>query len=334
VRALDWRGLLTEHGVRFVERGANVKRGEINIRCPFCGSADPSFHMGLNLESGFWACWRNSMHRGKSPVRLLTRLLDLPYWKARRLAGLEDREVDPDGFDAMASRLLGRDSGTQTEHLPRRFLEHPDDHVPILEAPGPYLDYVRRVRCFQRDGLERLGAEYGVLAAFRGEDRGRIILPYFVDGDLVAWTGRAITQAEIRYKDLPLEECLVPIKQTLYNLDCRLDGGAALVVVEGPIDALKIDCFGRDHSVRAVALSTNSATDEQTYLIEDMAPEFSHVFFMMDHASSLSIVDSMRMRARMRSIRNASTIEVPYGLKDAGEMTPRQVRNWAKELTQ
>jgi hypothetical protein len=68
MRPLDWRQLLTDNRVPFIERGPNVKRGEINIRCPFCGSADPSYHMGLNLDSGWWSCWRNKdQHSGKSP---------------------------------------------------------------------------------------------------------------------------------------------------------------------------------------------------------------------------------------------------------------------------
>lgn len=334
MRPLDWRGLLTQHGVRFIERGPNVKRGEINIRCPFCGAADPSHHMGLNLESGFWACWRNSTHRGKSPVRLIARLLDLPYWKARRLAGFEDREVDPDGFDAVAARLLGRDSGMPTEHLHRRFLRYPDEFKELAAAPDPYWCYLRDTRAFGEGATRALGRDYDLRYVVRGPYRGRIILPYFADGDLVAWTARAIGPSEIRYRDLEVDQCLVPIKQTLFNLDCRVDGGKALVVVEGPIDALKIDVFGRSVGVRAVALSTNSISDDQIYLLEEAAEEFEQVIVMMDSATQLGVVDSMRMRSQLRTLANARIVPVPYGLKDAGEMTSRQAMRWTKEIAQ
>ena len=41
-RIFNWRELLDEQRIAYIERGANVKRGEVNIRCPFCGAADPS----------------------------------------------------------------------------------------------------------------------------------------------------------------------------------------------------------------------------------------------------------------------------------------------------
>lgn len=108
MKTFDWLSLLRQQGIPFVDRGANVKRGEVNIKCPFCGTADPSHHLGLNLDTGWWACWRNNNHRGKSPLRLLMQLLRVPYWKARQMAGLDDDYVDPEGFDAVAARIMGR----------------------------------------------------------------------------------------------------------------------------------------------------------------------------------------------------------------------------------
>ena len=336
-KPLDWRGLLTEHGVRFVERGANVKRGEINIQCPFCGSADPSHHMGLNLEHGAWACWRNSDHRGKSPLRLLVKLLNISYGRARQLAGMDESMMDPDGFDAIAARVMGRDSRiVNPEHVRREFLSLPREFVPVREggASSRFFAYLRG-RGFDADGIEDLGAFYGVRAAISGAYKDRVVLPYYVDDQLVAWTARAIAPAEIRYKDLALDDCLLPIKETLFNYDALTQGrphGCALLVVEGPMDALKIDCYGVDHGVRAVALSTNSMSEEQLYILEEFAPTFPRVFVMLDNASVLGVVDSMRMKQRLHGIPNLAIMPVPYGLKDAGEMTAFQARTFAHDL--
>jgi hypothetical protein len=330
---VDWRQLLAERGVRFVDRGANVKRGEINIQCPFCGSADPSHHMGLNLESGFWACWRNRDHRGKSPLRLLVKLLGVSYYQARQIAGLRDDYVDPEGFDAMVSRLMGRNGVDKVEHVRKEFLQFPPEFEDLHEAPDRFYNYLRDERDFGAVGTRDLARLYGVRYARRGAFRERVILPYYMDERLVAWTGRAVAPATVRYRDLDRAECLVAPKETLFNLDCRLDGGRALIVVEGPIDALKIDVFGRGASVRAVALSTNSITEEQVYLLEETAPAFDRVLVMMDMASDLGVVDSMRLRQDLRSIPNASIIPVPYDLKDAGEMSPRQAAAFAESLT-
>lgn len=330
---VNWRQLLTERGVRFVERGANVKRGEINIQCPFCGSADPSHHMGLNLESGFWACWRNREHRGKSPLRLLVRLLGVSYYQARQIAGLREDYVDPDGFSAMVSRLMQRDQVDKVEHVRQEFLQYPPEFGRLYDSPPRFWEYLASIRGFgaATNTLER---DYDIRFAVRGAFRDRIILPYFLDGALVAWTGRAIAQAVVRYRDLDRADCLVPPKETLYNVDCRLDGGKVLVVVEGPLDALKIDVFGRSAAVRAVALSTNSITEQQIYLLEETAPAFRTVAVMMDMASELGVVDSMRLRQQLQSIPNTAIIPVPYGLKDAAEMTPRQAIAWAQQLAE
>lgn len=333
LRTLDWRRLLTEQRVPFVEKGANVKRGEVNIQCPFCGSADPSHHMGLNLETGWWSCWRNrQQHSGKSPLRLLMRLLRVSYWKAREIAGLGDDYVDPDGFDAVAARIMGRDLHiAQPDGIQREFLQMPAEFVPFSRAAARFDRYMRDVRKFG-PATSFLHEYYGLHYARTGSWRDRVILPYYMNKELVAWTGRAIAPSSVRYRDLEREECLVPIKETLYNFDAGTQEGRALVLVEGPLDALKTDAYGKDVGVRAVALSTNSASDAQMYILEEMAPNFNQVLVVMDNASELSIVDSMRMRQRLQSIPNSRIEPVPFGAKDPGDLSPEQVVAWTDDI--
>lgn len=335
MRALDWRGVLAEHHVPHIERGANVKRGELNIRCPFCGSADPSFHMGLSLETGYWACWRNSEHRGKSPLRLLCRLLNVSYSRARQIAGMaDDMPADPDGFDAMAARIMGRDSRVERmEQVRREFLRMPATYLELCELGSVrrFFNYMLS-RNFSHDDVYALSELYGLRAARTGPDRDRVILPYYMDGDLVAWTGRAIGPATIRYKDLPRDECIVPIKETLFNYDCMLRGGAVLFVVEGPLDALKIDLAGRNYGVRAAALSTNSISQDQIYILEEFAPSFDKVVFMLDTQTKLGVVASMHMKQKLAALPNLAIMPVPFNLKDAGEMSPHQVDTFVDEV--
>lgn len=334
---MDWLVVLREHRIPFIEKGANVKRGEINIKCPMCGSADPSFHMGLNLESGFWACWRNREHRGKSPVFLLCKLLRIPYGAARKLAGLgDDAPLDPDGFDAVAARIMGRDSRIErVEQVRREFLALPREFLVIT---GPeHRDTLRHfeyllTRDFHPLDVDDLALDYGIRAAISGPFKDRLILPYYMDGELVAWTGRAIAPAEIRYKDLSIDESLVPIKETLYNHDSLIEGGIAVIVQEGPIDALKVDLYGRDHGVRSVGLSTNSMSDEQVYLLESYAAGFNAVIAMMDNSSSLSIVDSMKLKAQLGRIKNLYIEPVPFGLKDGALLTPSQASRFTQDI--
>lgn len=331
---VDWRRLLQDEGVYFIERGPNVKRGEINIKCPFCGTADPSQHMGLNLETGWWSCWRNRrQHSGKSPVRLLVALLRIPYWKAREIAGLEADYVDPDGFSALASRLLGRSIDVKEgKDSSPRFLDYPESFQPVSAAVRcrHYWDYLER-RGFTF--ISELIELYDLQCDPMGEWRGRVILPYEIDRHLVAWTGRAIADASIRYKDLADDQCVIAPKHTLFNYDCIAKGGRVLVIAEGPFDALKIDFYGESMQVRSVALSTATVSDDQAFMLEEAVDQFDRIYLMMDNASQLGIVDSLRLRSDLGFIPGIKTLAVPFGLKDAGELSPRQALEWTELIS-
>lgn len=332
-RTVDWRLLLSENHITFIDRGANVKRGEINIKCPFCGSADPSFHMGLNLENGWWACWRQrKAHSGKSPLRLLMALLHVPYWKAREIAGLSEDFIDPDGFNAVAARILARfKPGEALSPATDRFLSFPREFAPLL---GPS---ARRHRAYLEsrgfDFIDDLEEQYDLQHATSGEWRDRVVIPFQIDGQLVTWTARAIAPATIRYRDLSVDESLVPPKETLYNYDCIAAGGKVLVIVEGPIDALKIDYYGRAVGVRAVGLSTNSLSDDQKFMLQEAEGQFDWMLAMMDNASTTDIIDSMKLRSELAFIKGLGISKVPFGLKDAGALSASQVIQWTDQLT-
>lgn len=337
MRRIDFQRLFDEERIPYITRGANVKRGELNIRCPFCGNADPSYHMGVNPDSGYWACWRNQDHRGKSPVRLLVRLLNIPYYQAREMAGLSNDYVDPDGFSEVAARLrrLGWKKDAKTGEVEVEPLQMPRDFRPITRsiATHRHWDYLFG-RGFGRNEVDDLCYDYKLMACTSGPWVDRVILPYYLDGDLVTWAGRAIARAELRYKQLAVEESIFQPRETLYNFDCVQEGGEWLIVVEGPIDALKIDFYGKPFGVRAVALSTNSITEPQVYLLADGFQKFKHLGSMMDRGSPTAVVDSMRMTQQLRFIDSgASSLPVPGGRKDAGESTPDEIISFARELT-
>lgn len=350
-RVFDWERLLRERRIPHIDSGPNVKRGELAIRCPFCGSADPSMHMGLNLETGWYSCWRNrAQHSGKSPLRLLMKLLHVSYGQAREIAGLGDDYVDPEGFDAMAAKLMQRDQNEgRKEQVQRRILDL-DPGFAIIEPRGrtrSHFDYLVEERGFYEPGdIARLGRVYGVCAGLRelsgnprpGESMQnfshRVILPYYQDGDLVTWTGRAIGPSKFRYLDLKVDDSILAPKETLYNHDAMYARGPrkALVLVEGPFDALKLDFYGRAAGVRAVALSTNSVKPAQGFLLQAAADLFPNVLVMMDNANALDIVDSMRLAQELAFIPQLRFVKVPNGAKDPGALRAADIRDWSHSL--
>ena len=331
---LNWTELLTTHRISFIERGANVKRGEVNIKCPLCGSADPSYHMGLNLTNGFWACWRNSAHRGKSPVRLIMALLKVPYYKARELAGLGEDFTDPEGFSALAGRLLRGEVTAKEER--RKRVSWPRDARPINAAISYRAwKYLSEDRGFGPN-TAKLVEEYDLRVCNSHPWGDRILIPYFLDGNLVTWTGRSVINHPIRYRDLETHESVRAPKETLFNIDSAHEaGGRVLLAVEGPFDALKLDFYGRAVGVRAVAFSTNSMTEDQLYMLAAIADNFPKLMVMHDQTNTATgAVHSMTLKARISHIAHAQTCSPPFGVKDGGALSRKQAVQFTDELSQ
>lgn len=341
MRPFDWRTFLREQRIPVVERGPNVKRGEFNIHCPFCGSADPSAHMGIQPETGWFSCWRNrAQHSGKSPLRLIVALLGVPYWRARELAGLSPDYVDPEGFDALAARLLRQGGTGRPEEVRRRRLLPDPSFVPIRPHGRARLayEYLAQERGFSgRSGagedVDVLVRLYGLMAG-GGAWTGRVICPYVMEGELVAWTGRAIGPSTARYLDLSPDECVVPPKGTLYNHDALLDRSArVLLVLEGPFDVLKADFYGEPYGVRAVGMSTAQPTEDQQYLLQAAAGLFDRVLVGADNKTGYGAVESMRVRSLL-PMAEVGVAHVPFGAGDPGELTPAQATRWAQTLAE
>lgn len=328
---VDWLSLLSERRVDYIDKGPNVKRGEVNIRCPFCGSADPSYHMGLNLNTGWWSCWRNkSMHSGKSPVRLLMTLLRVSFGEARDIAGLGDDYRDPEGFDSIKARLqaLGRPVAAPA---PRSCAWPPGFHeIDGTGASRLHWDYLKQRRF---DDISALVAQYRLSFTRSGPQAYRIILPFLVFGEVVTWTGRAIGPSSARYLDQPLEDAAIGPKHTLYNHDALLQPAEALVLVEGQFDVLKIDFYGQAFGVRAAGMSTSGISEDQVHLLADARPRFRRMIVMGDQTKTgTGSVDSMRLRQALAFVPGVESMPPPFKLKDAGELSPRQAINWSRMI--
>lgn len=250
------------------------------------------------------------------------------------MAGLTDDYTDPEGFDACAARVMRRNSLPGVEVI-RGDLQLPAADISQLKPTGRtrnHWNYLVWTRGFEPEDIRLLTDLYSVVAATSGKYHDRVLLPYIVNEEIVSWTARAVAEARIRYLDLSKDESLVQPKQTLYNHDAARDGGKVLLVTEGPFDALKLDLYGREFGVRTVALSTNSISDQQIYLLEEAAGRFKKVLIMMDNSGPLGVVDSMRMREKLSQIHNLGFARVPFGRKDGGDLLPIEVIRYCRSL--
>lgn len=333
---VNFEELLNRARIPFITHGKNVKRGNLNIHCAFCGSADPSFHMGIDPDNGWWACWRNEDHRGKSPVRLLMRTLGMGYNEARGVCGLGDDYVDPDGFGAFMNKLRN----PVVAEVGVNMLMLPEDCRPITDTSirtRHHWNYLcGPSRAFTPLEVPHVVRQFNLLASLDYRWKDRVILPYYEDAKLVAWTARAITKsAEIRYKDLSLAECVVPIKHTLYNAPAMYRKGRGLLLVEGPFDAVKADYHGRPHGIRAVALSTATISDQQLYRISQYAHNFEWIGVCLDQSTELQALLSTKMAGKLAHLKTpVHTIKIPatWKSKDFGGATGAEAAPFLSQL--
>lgn len=331
----DWPKFLAHHSITYVTRGPNIGRGEIGIRCPWCGSDDPSQHMAINLEGAGWYCRRNpAQHSGKSPIRLIQALTRCDYREAAALAGvtaLPSSGLQP--FDEQIRQLLAPPPGRAPAPLPA--LAMPKEFISLKQARNftsgrAYQAYLEG-RGFELKHAERLMFEYDLHFCVTGPFAGRIIIPvYLQPGLLATWTGRAIEKgAVVRYKTLTTDPkkaedegtplARLPITNTLWNL--HQASGHTLVMCEGPFDAINVDVRGADKGIRATCLFGKRLSGSQTALLYAAKDRFERRLLLLDRDAG---PDAMAMASALAFI-GFELRFLPPGVKDPGELTSQQV---------
>lgn len=188
----------------------HVRAGWVGvIRCPHCGSTKT--HLGFPEGGTVGNCWLCGKHS---------------LWDTLIALGLDRQQA--------AEALAGLDRGAR---LPRERpvtgrLQPPGGIGPLAPAHIAYLRK-RGLDAFQAANL--WGAK-GI--GLSSKLAWRIYLPVFLRGQEVSWTTRSIAkEAKQRYiSAFPSEEVL-PLKSLLYGEDMARN---SVVVVEGPLDAMKV----------------------------------------------------------------------------------------------
>lgn len=329
----DWQRFLTQRRIEFVERGPNVARGEINIRCPWCGDADPSQHLGINLSNGYWSCRRNPrLHGGESPVRLIQALAHCSFEEAKRLAGVRTIEVEHDDsvFGDHVKLLTGGKSGG--DRASQRSLELLSEFKPLSNSGRGrmFVDYLVS-RGYMYEEVEELSELYDLHYATRGPFAYRIIIPVRVAGQLLSWTGRALSgRALVRYKTLSVDPdkaaasrlpvALAPTSDTLLGYD-YLDSGRVLAVCEGPFDAMRVNFFGRSSGISATCLFGKGISSTQINLLDKIVDRFTKRYLLLDNDASLDALSITSVLSYLQF----KVLRLPAGVKDPAELEPQQI---------
>lgn len=304
----DWVAFLDRNNVPWVGPGTNVSQGHVGICCFLC-SDDPSYHLGIDLATGRWSCWRDPTHRG-GPVYLIQRLAKITK-KAAQVIWEGAASATKADLLELEQELLFRG---KSEAVIRPIQWGVDEfELDDSYSSKRFLAYLK-TRGFHNP--EWVAKEYGIRGALSGAYAHRVLFPLTIEGTLYGWSGRAIAPSRIRYKTHPPGP---QVRSLVYNYDQVVAGGDILVICEGPVDALTVDVLGRIQYCRAVALLGVHMTPGKRDLITRLADGFGNVCVLLD-SDALGV--ALRLKAELGFLRQPVYLAtLPEGCKDPGELS-------------
>lgn len=224
---MDIQQLYQDYSVDYKTEGhKHTRAGWVNTACPWCVSSGghEGYHLGYNLQSDRFVCWRCGVHPVNATIALILRL---NYKEAAQIVQMYGLLVSP--------------YETALKPIEKANHKFPSGVEPLQARHKQYLEE----RLFDPDYLEKkynlLGT--GPLAFLRPNDKSdkrinykqRIIIPYFWDYQQVSFDSRDITgKSELKYIACPLEREVIPHKNILYGT--QENWGKTGICVEGPTD--------------------------------------------------------------------------------------------------
>lgn len=312
MQSFDWISFLNRYGIRYVTHGPNVAYGHCAIKCPMCRD-DPSEHMGLNTTNGKWGCWRDSRHRGNAPHRLIQALLRCSRAEAARIAGTKGAKyTNAQDFISSVRSLL--DSEQEEGQINK--LEFPDCFRKLwtnTTAGQRFLRYLSNTRGYGGHAT-KVAQAYKLRFCTTGRWKQRLIIPIYMDGKLVQWSGRTVYYGErLRYMTLTHNEdraykrgdpvAPINIKSTVLNYDIIQGGGDTLVITEGPLDALNVDYRGAPQGIRACCVFGAALSKPQRYLLSEICDKFDNILVMFDDLrlslQAVQLLDSKNAKVKI-----------------------------------
>lgn len=310
--AFDWTTFLTQHHITYDTRGPNVSTGFVAIRCPFCGSDDPSRHMTVSMAGVGWRCWRNPKHRGGSPVRLIAALIHCSFGQARAMVGVDRRPLPDDLAGAVRAKLYPEVLEPEVLKLPEEFKR--------LEGQYSSQRFAQYLRGRGFDRPFEVAEEFDLRYAISGEFHHRLLfILRTLDEDVIAWTGRSIYEvAELRYKSRG------PTDTLLWFDMLPRRGSDTFALCEGPFDALKISVLGRELGVDASCCFTSAPSRKAIDQLHLLLPAYEHRFVVLDRGEAGNMLWTEGQLAPL----GVKPLWLPYDRKD-----PALLRN-TKELAE
>ena len=314
-RMVDVPALLEKYHANIVGNEVRTHKGrELRMHCIMPGHRDNDASASFNLEKGLYNCW--SKCGGLTFWNLIQQMENLPNFPAavefiQKLVGFDDDgEIDElallkDRIERLQFAPEIEDTSMNVEYTEIKLEDHPE-----FETALNHMEIVKsRV-------TESMVKFWDLRYAVSGFYKGRLIIPFRVNGKVVSFAARDMTgrcdkwkriQARAKklnltkseYDDLSKQYKVqkivypatadfgsrhirgTPVQFILFNLDEVLEYGKEndyVIITEGPFDAMRLFSWGYN----AVAvLGLNLATFKRSKILEN----FSKVYVCLDNDS-------------------------------------------------
>lgn len=286
LEALDMEYVLGDEGVDYKTVWGRSGR-QLNVRCcPFCGNS--KYKVYINSDTGLGNCFAGSCNQGT-----------FNKWQFLR----ELYDLNPKDLQAKIE-MMAQNQGWRPKETPVKFDPGPLEELPanrrVVDLPAmPRYLQGRGITASIADHFDLRYSDNGKFSV-KGPDgktvtqdySNRIIIPiYNLEGELVSFQGRDATgTAEKRYMFPPMYSST---GSQLYNIHNWRKGMDAVVITEGPFDAIGVkkalDAYCWDRQVLAtcsfgMSFSESSQQDDQiNRLLELKEQGLKTVYLMWDN---------------------------------------------------
>jgi len=294
---------LNDRLIDYTESGTNTSRGWVNIRCPFPHCDDNSNHLGINLESKAFHCWKCGEHG--TLVQLLQELESCTKRQAMEIVNQ---------FQNIDDVINNSKEKTKTEIRKLSDFKFPPSGATI-NFPESHLKYLRD-RNFNTDVII---PKYKLMACHNiGKYNYRIIIPVIENRIIVNFTSRTIIKdREPRYKMASIEDDkpTVDLSNLLYNFDTVNSRG---LILEGPTDVWNIG----DGSTCTFGTSLSKA---QMFKLAQL--DLAVLVFDAE-----AMEDAMRLQYQIKPFVNTEVVELDSGL-DPAQLNDAEVLDLKREFS-
>jgi len=294
----DLFSLCSDFGIEYKQSGNHhARQGWIQLCCPFC--SDNSFHLGYNIEKGYFNCYRCGSLKIKKVLEELTK---------QPLHKLISKYSNPSKKEDKLSQDI-RNSDFRCS-LPPLTKDIGKPH--ILYLLSRKID-LKAVSVWNLMGIGNIGPY-----------RNRIVAPiYSLEDDegleLECWLTRDITnRSPYRYLNCPDKLAKTPLKQTIYG-QWLYPTNHDIIIVEGIVDAWRL-------GAGAIALYGTAYTHQQINLLK----KYRNKYIMLD-------MDEAGKKASEKLANDLSAYDgdveiISYDKKDVAELSQHSAELIKKEL--